>query len=108
MAKSTDRPQTGRELLLQGAKRLSLILVLVVGGLYILDYAVLRYRIAANKNPFETVTVKPYYAVPQKNHRTEFLPSDPQDQACVNSLFPHLGNLPCWYLIRHKNQQINM
>ena len=108
MADRTGLRQTGRDFLLQGAKKLLFLICLLIGSAYILDYAVLRYRITANKTPFATVTVRPYYAVPQKNHRTEFLPGDAQDQACVNSLFPHLGDSPCWYLTRHKDQQINM
>ncbi|MBV8072989.1 MAG: hypothetical protein JO270_24020 [Acidobacteriaceae bacterium] len=75
---------------------------------YLADYGVLRYRIAANRAPFGSVTVQPLYAVPQKNHRTEYLLEEPRDQTCVNSLLPHMGDPPCWYLSRHKEQQINL
>lgn len=83
-------------------------LVLSVAVLYIADYLLLRYRIAANRNPYGTVTVQPYYAVPRKDHKTEFMFDDPQDQTCVNSLFPHFGDSPCWYLNRNKQKRINM
>lgn len=76
--------------------------------LYIGDDVWLRYRIATNRQPYGTVTVRPYYAVPQKDHKTEFLMDDPQDMTCVESLFPHFGDSPCWYLNGHKEKRINM
>ena len=83
-------------------------MVAAVAVFYILDWAVLRYRIATNRNPYATVTVRPYYAVPRKDHRTEYMLDDPYDQTCVNSLFPHFGDPPCWYLTRHQEPRINM
>jgi hypothetical protein len=73
------------------------------------DYGLLQLRIHnGNGNAFGTVTVHRYYAVPQKSGKLEFLSTDPQDQTCVHSLFPHLGNAPCWYLVRHTEQRINL
>ncbi len=101
-------PHTGRQIILIAIRNLLFAVVLLAAVAYVLDYAVLRFRIATNRNAMGTVTVRPVYAVPQKNHSTEFLAGDPQDQVCVHSLFPHLGDAPCWYLVRHKEQQINM
>ncbi len=104
-----DRPaRTGREIILLALRNFVFAVVLLAAVAYIIDYAVLRFRIATNRNAMGTVTVRPVYAVPQKNHSTEFLLGDSQDQACVHSLFPHLGDSPCWYLARHKEQQIDM
>jgi hypothetical protein len=89
-------------------RRLAVALLLGSALLYASDYLILRYRVAANRNAYGTVTVQPYYAVPRKDHRTEYLFDDPQDQTCVNSLFPHFGDRPCWYLIRNKQKRINM
>ncbi|MDQ2712169.1 MAG: hypothetical protein M3Y24_08065 [Acidobacteriota bacterium] len=100
--------RSGREIILRAARRVLTVLLFATGVIYILDYGVLRYRIAVNRTPFGSVTVRPYYAVPQKNHSTEFLMGDPQAQTCVNSIFPHVGDSPCWYLTRHKDQRINM
>lgn len=72
--------------------------------LYAGDYTVVRYRVARNRNPFGTVQVQPYYLVPLKDGKTEFMFLDPQNQTCVRSLFPHMGRTPCWYLSRHRNQ----
>jgi hypothetical protein len=89
-------------------KRVAVAIILGATLLYLIDYAILRYRIATNRNAYGTVTVKPYYAVPRKDHKTEFLFGDPQDQTCVHSLFPHFGDSPCWYLSRHTQPRVDM
>jgi hypothetical protein len=89
-------------------KRAIVAVVLGLALLYAADFLLLRYRVATNRNPYGTVTVQPYYAVPRKDHKTEFLFDDPQDETCVNSLFPHMGDSPCWYLNRNKQKRINM
>ncbi len=100
--------RTGREIILQGLRRALIGLLAMAAIAYVLDFAVLHIRIATNRNPYGTITVRQVYTVPQKNRSTEFLVGDPQDQTCVNSLFPHSGDPPCWYLARHKEQQIDM
>jgi len=74
---------------------------------YAIDYGVFRYRVAANRG-FGQVTVNSYEAVRQKNGKTEFLFDQPQAQTCVNSLFPHAGYAPCWYLQRHTEQRTDI
>ena len=74
---------------------------------YTADYAIFRYRVAANR-AFGQVTITSYDAVPQKNGKTEFLFDPPQAQTCVNSLFPRAGYLPCWYLQRHTEPRTNI
>lgn len=102
------RKRTGREILKRALQRLLVVLVLVVAIIYAGDYLLLRFRIATNRNPFGTVTVRPYYAVPRKDKKTEFLFDDPRDETCVHSLFPHSGDDPCWYLSRHRERRIDM
>jgi hypothetical protein len=99
---------TGRQSLKRLLQKLIVSLVLGAAVVYIADYLLLRYRVATNRNPYGAVTVQPYYAVPRKDHKTEFMFDDPQDQTCVNSLFPHFGDSPCWYLSRNKQKRINM
>jgi hypothetical protein len=105
MADSVRAP--GRVILKHWFGRVLLVLALLAAVAYAADYVVLRYRIATNRSPFATITVHPYDAVPRKDHKIEFLAEDPRDETCVNSLFPHLGDPPCWYLSRHKDQQID-
>ena len=85
---------------------LSLVAVILV--LYVVDSLLLRLKLRNPANAFGTVTVRRYYAVPQKSGKYEFLYADPQDQTCVHALFPHLGDQPCWYLVRHAEQRINL
>ncbi len=103
-----DRARTGREIIGRFLQRTLIVLALTTAIVYAGDYLLLRYRIARNQSPFGTVTVRRYYAVPQKDHKTEFLFDDPQEQACVNALFPHLGDRPCWYLRRNTQERVDM
>jgi hypothetical protein len=86
------------------------ILVIVSAALlaYSLDYVVFRIRTATNRNAYGSVTVNHYYAVLQKNGKTQFIFDPPQAQTCVNALFPHAGWLPCWYLSRHPDQRTDI
>jgi len=76
--------------------------------LYAGDYAAVRYRIPRGRDPFATVEIQPYYAVPLKGGKTEFIFQKPENQVCVRSLFPHLGHNPCWYVRRHRDQATNL
>jgi hypothetical protein len=84
----------------------ALYILLVAGLIYVGDYLSLRLRIP-NREQFGTVIVQRSYAVPQKDSKMEYLFDPPAPQTCVNALFPHFGDPPCWYLRRHARQQIN-
>ena len=86
--------------------------VLLVAGallllLYLGDYVSIVYRVPGGREQFGSVEVQKLLAVPQKNHKTEYIADPPETQQCAYSLFPQLGLLPCWYLSRHANQQVN-
>jgi hypothetical protein len=100
--------RTGKQILGRLFFRTIAGIALLAAFVYLVDYAILRFRIWTNHAPFNTVTVHPYYAVPQKDQKTEFILGDATDEQCVNSLFPHMGDSPCWYLTRHTDQRINM
>ena len=85
-----------------------LALVAATALAYGLDYMVFRIRAGTNHNPYGSVTVNHYYAVLQKNGKTQFIFDPPQAQACVNALFPHQGSPPCWYLSRHPDQRTDI
>jgi hypothetical protein len=85
-----------------------LILVSLVVLAYAIDYLVFRYRVSSNRQPFGSVTVQSYYAVGQKNGKTEYLFDPPQPQMCVHALFSHAGYAPCWYLSRHREQRTDI
>jgi hypothetical protein len=83
------------------------IVILVGILLYLGDFLSLRYRIP-NREPYGSVTVRELYAVKLKNKQTEYMFEPPAPQECVNSLFPHFGDQPCWYLKRHTRQQVDI
>ena len=76
------------------------------------DYAQIRYRIWRNHRPYGTVTVEILYAISQKStpgtNKTEYQSGGFQNQTCLNSLFPHFGYTPCWYLSRHTEKRIKI
>jgi hypothetical protein len=83
--------------------------IMLLGALaYTGDYLTLRYRMSTNRHPFGTVTITQMYAIHEKNGKTEYQFPPPQEQACVQSLFPHFGYSPCWYLRRHSEQRIDI
>jgi len=86
-------------------KRIVAIVALLLAAIYVGDYLAARLRGA---NALGTVQVQPYYAVPLKDGKTEFVLLDPETQTCVKSLLPHFGYGPCWYLDGRKQQRINM
>jgi hypothetical protein len=84
------------------------LVVIIVALVYAGDYVSLRYRIPGNRAQFGTVSVREMYAIHEKNNKTEYQFTPAQDQVCVNSLFPHFGDPPCWYLQRHTQQRIDI
>jgi hypothetical protein len=72
------------------------------------DYLSLRYKIPKAREPFSSVNIQPYYAIHQKNGKTEYDFAPPENQVCVCSLFPHFGYSPCWYVKRHTEKRIDI
>ena len=72
--------------------------------LYAGDYACLRRK----REQLGSVAIKRIYAVKMRNRKTEYLPDEPAQEACVHSLFPQMGYAPCWYVTRHSVQRINI
>ena len=72
------------------------------------DYVSVQHRMAHQTatDPVETMSVRPVYAVSQKDGKEEFDFGDPQSQTCIHSLFPHLGYSPCWYVVRQSQRPI--
>jgi len=71
--------------------------------IYLADGLVLHFR----HEPFGSVVVSRYDAIPEKNGKTEFVFEQPTTQPCVHALFPHSGYPTCWYLSRHTEQRIS-
>ena len=86
-------------------KRALLITGLSMVALYAADDLQARLR---GSKALATVQIFPYYAVPERGNKTEFMPLDPETRTCVNALFPHFGYGPCWYLNGKREERINM
>jgi hypothetical protein len=88
--------------------RASAIALALFAIVYASDYCVVRARIPKGRYPFGQVVVQPFYAIHQKNGKIDYQMGDPETDACVRSLFPHMGYSPCWYLSRHSEKRINI
>ena len=84
--------------------RIATVLVALAIVLYLGDYVVMRFR----SEPTGTCQITKLYAVPQKDGKTSYEAGEPEIQTCSNSIFAHLGYSPCWYVKRHKTQQVNL
>ncbi len=83
-------------------KRAALFTVALLLVIYVADY------LAARSNPLGSVQVQPYLAIHLKNKKTEFDFNVPvETQNCVQSLAPHLGYPPCWYLKKKTTERID-
>src|ERR1044071_5183715 len=85
-------------------KRIAVIAVLAGVLVYGADFLVLRSR----NSQFGRVRVRVLYAVKMKNKQTQYLPEESQNASCVNSMFPQMGYAPCWYMMRHRIQTIDI
>ncbi len=83
-------------------KRAALLVIVFLAVIYGADYAAARFQ------PLGKLEVQPYLAIHLKNKKTEFDFNVPEEtQSCVQSLAPHLGYPPCWYLKRKTTQRVD-
>ena len=82
------------------------ILVLLVGFvvIYFGDYALFLLR----GSPLSKVTINQFQSVPLKGTKIEYDYLGTSDVPCSQSLFPHAGQNPCWYLRRNPNQNTSL
>jgi hypothetical protein len=73
----------------------------------LLLYGADRVSLALRKTPVRSVEVETMLEVPQKSGRVEYIPGGTETRTCVQSLFPHLGSPPCWYLERHRRRAVH-
>lgn len=85
----------------------ALLVIALVIAVYLGDYASLKLQFPARPQ-FGMVHLQPYVAVPRKDGKTEYMLDEATDEPCVNSLFPHFGDQPCWYLKRQANKRENL
>ena len=56
--------------------------------------------------PVEHIQVGRVYAAVNHFNQVEYSIGPSAIETCVEALMPHFGYMPCWYLQRHRIQQI--
>ncbi len=88
-------------------EKLILILAVVVIPAILYGLDDLSVAIGVPSRPrYSTFTINRFYRVNEKFNKFSLNPMPPVDERCVNSLFPHFGSNPCWYVSRHTMQSI--
>ena len=77
------------------------ILIAAVIVLYLIDWAMLRIRIARG-NAYGKVQIDQYLSTPLKGNKAEYDYLGTTTVSCCRSIFPH-GSAPCWWRERHKS-----
>jgi hypothetical protein len=81
----------------------SLVTLLVV--LYLADWV--GWRVRSESQVSSSVQVKQFLRTPLKGTKEEFDYMGLVDQPCFRTLFPHNGQMPCWWLQYHKVQWVS-
>ena len=84
-----------------------IIVVAALGVLYLGDFLSVRFGVPA-RDAYGSVTVHTTYIVKLKNGRSEYDDGGDQVVSCANSLFPQMGNQPCWYARRRTEETITI
>jgi hypothetical protein len=87
------------------------ILILAVVAVPAIFYALddLSVVIGVPARPrYSTFTINRFYRIDEKFNKYSLNPLPAVDEQCVNSLFPHFGSNPCWYVSRHTVQLIQL
>jgi hypothetical protein len=82
-------------------KRVVVIAVAALLVLYVVDTLAVWIPFPPGRRVYDEVQVRVFYAMSLKGNRTEYRDGGIQKQTCVNALFPHFGDSPCWYAARH-------
>jgi hypothetical protein len=89
-------------------KRLVIALLVLLVVVYAGEDLSVRYRIPKDREPFGAVEVQRYFAVHLKSGKTEINYDKSENEVCTNSIFPHLGFNPCWYVRQHTRKMIDI
>jgi hypothetical protein len=89
------------------SKRILLAGIVLLAIAYGCDYVWVRYRIANPKagDAFGSVTF--YDSTTMKNGKVEVFYDQPLTEVCVRSIFPQVGDRPCWYANRRTVKSID-
>jgi hypothetical protein len=79
-------------------KRIVLGVVAALVLIYLVDFALLRYKMSGPNQAAAFGTVTSFYGTATKGGKMEIFTDQPQTETCVHSLFPHSGYRACWYI----------
>lgn len=97
------------DLVLKLAGRVLISAIVVVGALYVGDFALAKYRLSKNQSAsLESVKVQPMYIIPHKDSKAEYVFGEPQMVTCLHSIFSHFGYSPCWYVKKNAQPAVPM
>ena len=83
--------------------RSMMVLAVLLGLLYVGDWAVLRVRVSRG-TAYDVVQVNQFLATPLKGNKVEYDLMGTVPMTCSRSIFPQKGNPACWWLRRHTSQ----
>jgi hypothetical protein len=88
-------------------KRVSIGLAVAAGVIYGMDDLSGRFGVPARPR-YSTVTVRRYYFIHEKYNKFSYEPLPVIDEECANTLLPHWGARPCWWVKRHRVVNIDV
>lgn len=91
------------ELWVRRLSRALIVVLLLLGLLYLADWAVLRNRVS-HGTAFRVVSVNQFLATPLKGNKVEYDLMGTVPVTCSRSIFPQQGNPACWWLQKHTAQ----
>jgi hypothetical protein len=83
------------------------IFIWTIAGAALLYGADVAWVAIRGERAYGRMEVSLLLAVPQKGSRVEYIPGGTETRACVYALFPQRGFTPCWYVARHKRQEVD-
>lgn len=89
-------------------KRVLAIVLFVIAAAYAADFLSARYRFPFHRQTLDSIEVRRDFAIRRKDNTFEYTRAVTEEEECVISLFPHFGDLPCWYLRRHTVQHVEL
>jgi hypothetical protein len=94
-------------------RRIALLVVAIFLASYIIDFTWFHLRAAFPRLGKVAGSVHRIrlLAIPDKGNKTEFqldAVTPEEDVPCVRSMFPHNSQNPCWYVVRHAKDPIQM
>ncbi len=97
-----------RALLRIALLRIAVALAMLMGVSYGVDDLAVRYQIPGGRPQFGKIDRNVLYVIHVKGGEIHYEPGPPQTDTCVHSLFPHFGDMPCWYVQRHPDKLIEI